>query len=217
MTRFRLAGRIPMRFDKLVARTKRARRRVSCACRRAGRVEDFENVRNDAGMEPKQTMNNIFWVIGDPPAGLAIVLCPYGGRRLREQMDELRSGGLDTLVSLLEPGEAEWMELGDEGRRAEEAGLEFLSFPIPDAHVPANTEAFDEFVRGLAARLGAGERIGVHCRGSIGRATVTAACTLIQMGWKPTRALNAIEDARGCQVPDTREQEGWILHYEARR
>jgi protein-tyrosine phosphatase len=95
--------------------------------------------------------------------------------------------------------------------------LKFLSHPIPDTHIPQDRAAFRQFVAGLAARLRAGERIGVHCRGSIGRATVTAACTLIHLGWSPDAALEAIEVARGCPVPDTREQEGWILSYKAKR
>lgn len=159
-------------------------------------------------------MNGIFWVIGDPPAELAIVLCPRSGPDLSRQMEELKRDGIDTLVSLLEEKEAEWLELGDERRLAEAAGIEFLSFPIPDTHVPSNTAEFSRFVAGLAARLRTGERIGVHCRGSIGRATITAACALIHLGWKPADALEAIELARGSRVPDTREQEAWILHYE---
>jgi protein-tyrosine phosphatase len=65
----------------------------------------------------------------------------------------------------------------------------------------------------LASRLRAGEHIGVHCRGSVGRATVTAACTLVELGWAPNAALAAIEAARGCPIPDTDEQEFWILNY----
>jgi protein-tyrosine phosphatase len=61
--------------------------------------------------------------------------------------------------------------------------------------------------------LRAGEHMGVHCRGSIGRATVTAACTLIHIGWTPNDALAAIQTARGCTVPDTHEQEDWVLQY----
>lgn len=159
-------------------------------------------------------MNGIFWVIGNPPAPLAIVLCPRGGPGLKTQMAQLKRDGIDTLVSLLEEDEADWLELGDERQLAESVGMEFLSFPIPDTHIPTNTAEFTEFVIGLAARLRASKRLGVHCRGSIGRATVTAACTLIHLGWKPADALEAIEIARGCPVPDTREQEAWILRYE---
>jgi hypothetical protein len=45
---------------------------------------------------------------------------------------------------------------------------------------------------------------------------VTAACALIELGWKPEAALAAIEAARGCPVPETLEQEKWILRYKPR-
>jgi protein-tyrosine phosphatase len=162
-------------------------------------------------------MPDIFWISGNPRPGMAIVTRPQGAHWLQEEMRFLKRGGIDTLVSLLEPYEAEWLGLKDERAEAERAGLGFLSFPIPDTCVPSNVADFRTFVSGLASRLGDGEHIGVHCRGSIGRATVTAACTLIHLGWKPADALAAVEATRGCPVPDTEEQQAWILAYEAAR
>ena len=60
-----------------------------------------------------------------------------------------------------------------------------------------------------------GNAIGMHCRGSIGRAPLTAACTLIHLGWKAKDALAAIQAARGYPIPDTEEQLRWILNYKA--
>lgn len=161
-------------------------------------------------------MNDVFWVEGDPAVALAIVLRPHGGDSLEDELHRLRQCGIGTLVSLLEKNEAGWLGLEQEGALAQGAGLQFLSYPIRDVHVPQNTDSFRSFIEGLADRLRAGEKIGVHCRGSIGRATVTAACTLIQLGRKPRAALAAIEAARGCVVPDTEEQRRWILSFEAR-
>jgi len=173
-------------------------------------------------------MPDIFWIGGTPPArhprnedllagtpGLAIVTRPRPTDWLEPEMRELKNAGIDTLVSLLERREAEWLGLEDEGAEAEKAGIAFLNFPIPDTHVPTNRAHFREFVTDLAERLNRGERIGVHCSGSIGRATVTAACTLIHLGWKPRVALAAVEATRGCPVPDTEEQRAWIAAYEA--
>ncbi len=128
-------------------------------------------------------MNEIFWIIGDPPAPLAIVPCPFGGRGLESELLRMKRGGIETLVSMLERDEAIYLDLADEGAVAEKIGLQFLSFPIPDTEIPPDTAAFRRFVRGLADRLRGGERIGMHCRGSIGRSTVAAACTLIELGW----------------------------------
>jgi protein-tyrosine phosphatase len=164
-------------------------------------------------------VNDIFWVKGvpgDPPPGLAIVLRPRGNDWLEDELTRMKRGGIDTVVSLLEPDEAELLGLAKEASLAAQAGMHFLSFPIPDTFVPRDEAAFRAFVFGLSARARAGQRIGFHCRGSIGRSTITAACTLVHLGWKPTAALAAIEAARGCAVPDTWEQKDWILHYESR-
>ena len=161
-------------------------------------------------------MNDIFWIKGNPPAPLAIVLRPRGDEWLEDELLGMRRGGIQTLVSLLEEDEAVLLGLADEAPIAEHVGLKFLSYPIPDTEIPSNITAFQTFVAGLANRLRSGEQIGVHCRGSIGRATVTAACALIHLGWSPQAALAAIQAARGCMVPDTQEQEDWILRYKAR-
>jgi protein-tyrosine phosphatase len=159
-------------------------------------------------------VSEIFWIEGDPKAPLAIVLCPAGDKWLADELRGLRRGGIDTLVSMLPPWEAEALGLAAEGPLAEAAGMQFLSFPIPDRHTPPQTGDFRQFAGELARRLRAGERIGVHCRGSIGRCTVAAASALVHLGWKPKDALAAISVARRFPVPDTDEQREWILAYE---
>lgn len=130
-------------------------------------------------------------------------------------MREIARSGVQTLVSMLEPEEADWLGLGEEGPLAEQFGMEFLSFPIQDVGLPASMVTFRTFVAGLADRLRAGERIAMHCRGSIGRSPLTAACTLIHLGWNAKDALAAIEAARGYPIPDTKEQLRWVLSYKA--
>ena len=161
-------------------------------------------------------MNDIFWIKGNPPVTLAIVLRPRGDEWLEDDLLRMKQSGIQTIVSLLERKEALFLGLDEEHPIADHIGLQYLSYPIPDTEIPSNIAAFQTFVSGLANRLRAGERIGVHCRGSIGRATVTAACALIHLGWTPRAALDAIEAARGCTVPDTQEQEDWILHYKVK-
>ena len=161
-------------------------------------------------------VSEVFWIDGHPPPTLAVVLRPHGGDWLENELERMKLGGISTLVSLLETDEAEYLGLAEEGPIAERLGMTFLSYPIPDTHVPADTRSFRAFAADLASRLRRGEAIGVHCRGSIGRSTVTAAAALIHLGWKPAAALAAIQRARGCPVPDTDEQEDWILRYDAR-
>lgn len=161
-------------------------------------------------------MNDILWIKSNPPVELAIVLRPRGDDWLRDEMLRIKRGGVQTLVSLLEPHEAEFLGLAAEGRFAEQAGLRFLNFQIPDTKVPHDVAHFRSFISGLVERLRQGETAGVHCRGCIGRSTITAACVLIHMGIKPLDALAAVQAARGCSVPDNSEQLNWILHYKAK-
>jgi protein-tyrosine phosphatase len=160
-------------------------------------------------------VNEIYWIAGKHEPHLAIVARPQGGELLESEMEELRAAGIETLVSMLEPREAEWLGLGREREAASHAGIAFLSHPIPDGNVPRVEQSFRAFAADLARRLAAGEHVGVHCRGCIGRATIAAACSLIHLGWDAQSALIAITRARGVPVPDTPEQEGWILAYEA--
>ena len=160
-------------------------------------------------------MDNVFWIKGFPPPPLAIVLCPREPENLLENLLKYKQAGIQTLVSLLGKEEAARMGIENEGALAEQAGMRFLSFPIFDGRVPLDVEDFKIFVANLASRLGAGIRVGVHCRGSIGRAPLVACCTLMHLGWKPKVALNAVYAARGCPVPETEEQRQWILRYKA--
>jgi protein-tyrosine phosphatase len=160
-------------------------------------------------------LSNIFRIDCEPSLWLAIVSCPRGDDQLREEILELRQGGVQTLVSLLEKDEASWLGLKTESAVATEAGLSFLSYPFPDANVPLDSVTFRVFVAGLAGRVRAGEHVGIHCRGSIGRSTIVAAGTLIHLGWPAGKALSVIEAARGCPVPNTLQQEQWILKYKA--
>jgi protein-tyrosine phosphatase len=153
-------------------------------------------------------VNDVFW-IGE--TGLAIVMRPRGDDWLRDDLIRVKRAGIHTLVSTLEGWEAGELGLAEEGAIAEDLGLQFLSYPIRDRTTPAHKEGFDRFVWSLAERLQKGEKIGVHCRGCIGRSTVVTASTLIILGWSAEQALDAIEVARGCSVPDTREQRDWIL------
>jgi protein-tyrosine phosphatase len=162
----------------------------------------------------RRCVSEIFWIDGDSRIALAIVARPEGDEWLEDELRALKSDGIDTLVSMLEPWEAVELGLARERELAEEAGMQFLSFPIPDRHTPTEIEAFRRFAEELAQRLREGECVGVHCRGSIGRSTVAAASALRHLGWSAMDALLAIAVARRYPVPDTDEQREWILAYE---
>ena len=160
-------------------------------------------------------MDGVLWVEGDEKIKLAIVLKPRGDDWLKDDLRQIKRDGVQTLASMLEPQEAAWLGLKEERLVAEELGMQFLNYPIQDVHVPSNVATFRRFVADLAYRLRKGEQVGLHCRGSIGRAPLTAACTLIHLGWTAKNAIVAIQAARGFPIPDTEEQLRWIMNYAA--
>ncbi|HEY2469725.1 MAG TPA: dual specificity protein phosphatase family protein [Terracidiphilus sp.] len=157
---------------------------------------------------------DVFWIAN---TGLAIVARPHGDELLKDDLSRLKNAGIQVLVSTVEEWEAHALGLASEGQLARGLGIEFMSYPMRDRSTPSNRENFTSFAKSLATRLDAGEKIGVHCRGCIGRSTVVTACTLITMGWSAKDALRSIEIAREFPVPDTDEQYAWILAFGAAR
>ena len=150
-----------------------------------------------------------YWIT----SALAIVPRPRGGDWLDDEMLALREAGIDVVVSMLEKSEAAEVGLEREEDAARNANLIFVNFAIPDRSVPVNAQQFEAFLNGLDQELGAGRRIGVHCRACIGRASVTTASLLIRSGVPAAEAWHQIESARGFPVPDTREQREWVDRY----
>lgn len=142
---------------------------------------------------------------------------PRGDEWLEGDLIRLKTEGIQTIVSTVEVWEAQMLGLAKERGLSERLGLGFISYPMEDRSTPSSREDFAQFVRSLAARLETREKIGIHCRGCIGRSTVVTACTLITMGWPAVDALRAIEIARGFPVPDTGEQRAWICSFGASR
>jgi protein-tyrosine phosphatase len=159
-------------------------------------------------------MKDIYWIRHEKEPRLAIVSRPRGDDWLEEDLANLKRGGIEVLISLLTPEEALNLGLLAEGDLASQAGIEFISYPIPDRTTPAGMDGFRRLIARLVEAVQMGKRVGAHCRASIGRSSVTTAAVLIQLGVRPAEALAMIEEARGCPVPDTDEQLNWILNFE---
>lgn len=144
---------------------------------------------------------------------LAIVPRPRGGDWLDDEMLAMRQAGVDVVVSMIEPFEAQELGLAREEASATQAGMRFVSFPIQDRGTPPNIAQFNQFLTGLELALAEGKRIGVHCRGCIGRSSVVAASLLIRAGTPTAQAWDQIEAARGSPVPDTLEQLEWVAQH----
>lgn len=88
--------------------------------------------------------------------------------------------------------------------------MKWLHTPIRDVSPP--WPAFDarwpEISRSLRARLDAGEKIVVHCRGGVGRAGTIAVRLLAETGVAPDEAIRRVRSVRPGAV-ETPAQEDW--------
>lgn len=168
---------------------------------------------NESSSLSLNSMTGVYWIRHDNHPRLAIVARPQGEEWLYDELLAMKYSGIDILVSLLEPDEALDLGLAKEHEFAQYAGMEFVSFPIPDGATPENMQNFCRLISRLAESIRSGKHIAAHCRGSIGRSTVIAASVLIELGWNAADALRLIEQARGCSVPDTEMQRRWILQF----
>jgi protein-tyrosine phosphatase len=160
---------------------------------------------------------NPFWVKTGSSARLAIVPRPRGGDWLEDDVQQMKVAGVDVLVSMLPVEEALELGLEAEARLCEKAGITFRSFPIPDRQTPSATADFVKFVGNLRDEVKAGRSVAVHCRASIGRSSLLLAAMLVCDGLTPQEAFQRLSDARGIEVPDTRDQVRWVEQFAASR
>jgi protein-tyrosine phosphatase len=149
------------------------------------------------------------------PGRLATMAHPRGGDWLEDEMSALVEADVDVLVSALTPEEYDRLALTREREAARAAGLDFVSFPIPDRGVPGPGPAPAELAVRLAAHVRAGRFVVTHCFAGIGRATLLAGATLVTLGAGPAEALRLISAARGLRVPDNDTQQAWLYDFAA--
>ena len=154
-------------------------------------------------------MRPTLYTVDHPGRGrLSTMAKPRGGDWLHDEMAALKASGIDILVCALTRPELDETGLGAEAQEARNAGLQFVSIPIPDRDIPDLATVLTT-LRQLAEQLRGGAHIATHCRFGIGRASLLAAALLVLGGVEPDVAWHQLERARGLAVPDTAEQRQW--------
>lgn len=125
-------------------------------------------------------------------------------------MRDLRADGVDVVVSLLEPAEAEALGLSGQDAACANAGITFLSNPIRDFGLP-DRDTLLHLVCTLDRHMTNGSNVLVHCHAGIGRSGMTACALLVARGLPPQDALDTVSLARGQPVPDTPQQRQFVL------
>lgn len=143
---------------------------------------------------------------------LAVVSRPREARHFAE----LKSAGVDVLVSMLEAEEAAAVGLADQANQCALAGIEFFNLPILDHGIPSAVEPVEDLVGMLASRLAAGQGVAAHCFAGLGRSPLMIASILIHHGVAAEDACAIISAARGADVPEMDTQISWLLEFEQR-
>ena len=139
---------------------------------------------------------------------------PRGNDWLDDEIKWLKIREIDCLVSLLEQSEEWELGLEDEGSICTKWGIEYINFPIRDVTTPKNENEFIQLANQLAIRIKDNKRVVIHCRMGIGRSSILAAATMINLGLSGENIFEIIGKYRKLKVPDTEEQKEWILSIE---
>lgn len=160
----------------------------------------------------------IYWinekVIGENLLG--IMPRPRGGDWLEDEIDWMKRKGIDYLISLLEKEEINELGLEHQRKLCEKYGLEYLNFPIKDVSVPRNDTEYLQLVNQLVENINQSKKVVIHCRMGIGRSSILASCILISKGVKVEGVFDKLSTYRELKVPDTIEQENWVMNISER-
>ena len=159
------------------------------------------------------TKPDVYWIEGPWAGKLAILARPRGADWLGDEVEGWKEAGVDVVVSLLTSDEDSEFGLSREAEIVKRKGLTYINFPIADYSVPRSKVTTQQFAAELNDRLSRGACIGIHCRQSVGRSSLVAACILVTSGESPETAFEHIETARGVSVPDTDEQKKWVTSF----
>lgn len=152
----------------------------------------------------------LYWIPGPWKGRLAIAPRPRGGDWTPDEMKSWRDQSVTVIVSLLDPAESREFELQDEKEIAEQNGLNFIGYSIPDRGIPSSGKECVEIIDKIYRSLETGENVVVHCRQGIGRSGLIAAALFIVTGNSVEKAIQHVSRFRGVSIPETEAQREWL-------
>jgi len=162
-----------------------------------------------------QPIKNCYWVVPDKL---------LAGEYPRNQDED---SSQEKLSALLRAGVKAFIDLTGEndGLQPYSALIGTAShqrFPIQDVSVPMSHEVTIRILNAIDSHIERGQLVYVHCWGGVGRTGVIIGCWLARHGSGGEAGLNRLcELWRQCpksiytKSPETREQEQYILNWEA--
>jgi ADP-ribosylglycohydrolase len=163
--------------------------------------------------------------LADAPGALGMTLLPgkkrlgYSGPQWRDPVADARRlrdvHGCATFLLLVEDVDLAMSRARGTIPALEAAGVRVVRHPVPDMDVPADADAFRVTLDDVLARIRAGERVVVACRGGLGRTGTAAACLLVDGGVPPDEAIARVRAVRPGTV-ERRSQELFVRAWAGR-
>jgi len=152
----------------------------------------------------------IYWIDYIQNGALGMMARPRGNDWLEDEIKKLKLADVKMVVSLLEEHEEAELQLTEEQEFCKQYDIEFVNFPIIDRGVPADPEAYLQLISRIEQQL-ENKKVAIHCRMGIGRTSVIAAGVLLKSGYGRDGVFEYLSSVRTLTVPDTKEQEEWVL------
>jgi ADP-ribosylglycohydrolase len=165
----------------------------------------------------QRPLPNSYWVV---PGKLLAGEYPLSrsGADGRLRIAQLVASGVRLFVDLTETDECAQYEslLPD--------GVSYVRLPVADMSVPGDIAVMQRIQAEIAAAIGTGQCVYVHCRAGIGRTGTAVGCFLSEQGLEPEPALARLNElwaqsARAASwpvVPQTEEQADFIRNWRRR-
>jgi protein-tyrosine phosphatase len=138
-------------------------------------------------------------------------------RDLDTDIAALRKMDTDVLVSLITDHELQRFRIPELMEVANAFGIEVIRFAIPDGGAPPMMRPVGTLLDEIAARVGSGKTLVVHCAGGLGRAGTIGACLLLRLGisGSAVEAIAHVRRVRSQRAIETVRQEEFITLYAA--
>lgn len=119
-------------------------------------------------------------------------------RDLKLDLEAIAAWNAAALVTLIEEHEFAMLSVNGLGEAARDHHMLWYHLPIRDVSVPSQSfeDAWQTVGEGLRAILRDGFNVLVHCKGGLGRAGMTAARLLIELGIDPQAAITSVREVR---------------------
>ncbi|WED26611.1 cyclin-dependent kinase inhibitor 3 family protein [Vibrio sp. DW001] len=146
-------------------------------------------------------MTHPTWQLNVTDNDVALILTPCPGTKevdLETSLKELKSSGVQAIVTALEFEEMEKAGVAELPRLAKQLGMSWFHQPIKDDEAP--DEQFDARWEVISPQvhevLKQGGNVALHCMGGSGRTGLLAAHILLELDWDLNRIKSEVQALR---------------------